>query len=66
MELYTGIMFTSVNFAICTDELQCLPNFIECLDKENGKCLSSALVLNVTVLVVFDENYSVLGKSKTR
>ena len=30
-------------------------------------CISSALVLNaITVRVVFDENYSVLGKSKTR
>ena len=61
------MIFASVNFVICTDYFQCLPNFIEHLDKENGKCLSSALVLNaIYILVVFYENYSVLGKSKTR
>ena len=46
MELYANMIFTSVNLTNYTDILQCQPNFIECHDKENEKCLSSAWVLN--------------------
>ena len=48
MQLCANMIFTSVNLAIYTGSLQCLLNFIECLDKENEKYLSSALVLNAS------------------